>query len=106
MGTTLSVPTLTAFSFPIHRAVGTSASLGLLIALPAVAGFIWSGWTVANRPPLSLGYVSLPAVLIIAPMSFLFAPLGARIAHTLNPRRLKLAFALFLALTSMRMLLG
>ncbi|RVA56389.1 sulfite exporter TauE/SafE family protein, partial [Mesorhizobium sp. M7A.F.Ca.CA.004.09.1.2] len=57
-GGTLSVPTLSSFSFPVHRAVGTSSALGLLIALPAVAGFIWSGLAIAGRPPLSLGYVS------------------------------------------------
>ncbi|TIU34343.1 MAG: sulfite exporter TauE/SafE family protein, partial [Mesorhizobium sp.] len=105
-GGTLSVPTLSSFSFPVHRAVGTSSALGLLIALPAVAGFIWSGLAIAGRPPLSLGYVSLPAVAIIAPVSFLFAPLGARLAHALNPRYLKLAFAFFLAITAGRMLLS
>lgn len=105
-GGTLSVPTLTALSFPVHRAVGTSAALGLLIAAPAVGGFIWAGLDVAGRPPASLGYVSLPAAAIIAPASFLLAPFGARIAHALNPRYLKLAFALFLALTSARMLLS
>jgi uncharacterized membrane protein YfcA len=105
-GGTLSVPTLAAFSFPVHRAVGSSAALGLLIAVPAVAGFIWAGLDVADRPPFSLGYVSLPAAAIIAPTSFLLAPLGARIAHALNARYLKLAFAVFLALTSARMLLS
>ena len=104
-GGTLSVPTLVAFSFPVHRAIDTSAALGLLIALPATAGFIWSGLGVDARPPLSLGYVSLPAVAIIAPMSFVFAPLGARIGHALNQRWLKLAFAVFLAITGLRMLI-
>lgn len=105
-GGTLSVPTLAGFSFPVHKAVGTASALGLLIAIPGVAGFIWSGLDVAGRPPLSLGYVSLPAVAIIAPISFLFAPMGARLAHALNPRYLKLAFAFFLAITAGRMLLS
>jgi uncharacterized protein len=39
-------------------------------------------------------------------VSFLFAPLGARLAHALNPRYLKLAFAFFLAITAGRMLLS
>lgn len=105
-GGTLSVPTLAGFSFPVHRAVGTSSALGLLIAIPAVAGFIWAGLDVAGRPPLSLGYVSLPAAAIIAPISFLTAPSGARLAHALNPRYLRLAFAFFLMLTAGRMLLS
>jgi uncharacterized membrane protein YfcA len=103
-GGTLSVPTLTAFSFPIHRAVGTASVLGMLIAIPAVAGFIWSGFGVPDRPPLSLGFVSLPAVALIFPMTMTMAPLGVRLAHSLNQRRLKLAFAVFLFITAARML--
>ncbi|RVA98893.1 sulfite exporter TauE/SafE family protein, partial [Mesorhizobium sp. M7A.F.Ca.CA.004.01.1.1] len=33
-------------------------------------------------------------------------PLGAKLAHALNPRYLKLAFAFFLAITAGRMLLS
>lgn len=103
-GGTLSVPTLTAFSFPIHRAVGTASVIGMLIAVPAVAGFIWSGFGVPDRPPFSLGFVSLPAVALIFPMTMLMAPVGVHLAHRLNQRRLKIAFAVFLFLTAARML--
>ncbi|MCA1868850.1 sulfite exporter TauE/SafE family protein [Agrobacterium genomosp. 3] len=105
-GGTLSVPILTAFNTPVHKAVGTASALGLLIAIPGMGGFMWAGWGHPDLPPFSLGYVSLPAVLIIAPFSYLFAPIGARIAHALNPRPLKITFAVFLAITSLRMLLG
>ncbi len=105
-GGTLSVPTLSAFSFPAHRAVGTAAALGFLIAVPGVAGFIYAGLGVEGLPPGSLGYVSLPAALIIAPVSYLCAPLGARLAHALDARNLKRAFALFLAITAVRMLMS
>ncbi|WP_417583162.1 sulfite exporter TauE/SafE family protein [Pelagibacterium sp.] len=104
-GGTLSVPTLNAFSFAVHKAVGTAAAMGLLIAVPGVLGFIWSGWDVTGRPPLSLGYVNLAAVAIIAPVSYLMAPIGARLAHALNPRLLKIAFAIFLFITAVRMLM-
>ena len=103
-GGTLSVPTFSLFGYPVHKAVGTAAAMGLLIALPAVAGFIWGGWGVPGRPPLSLGYVNLAAVALIAPVSYLFAPLGARLAHAMNPRYLKIAFAFFLFVTAVRML--
>lgn len=98
------MPTLSLFAYPVHRAVGTAAAMGLLIALPGVAGFIWAGWNVIGRPPLSLGYVNLAAVALLAPISFLFAPLGAKLAHALNPRYLKIAFAFFLLITAIRML--
>jgi uncharacterized membrane protein YfcA len=103
-GGTLSVPTLAAFSFPIHRAVGTASFIGMLIGIPAVVGFIWSGYGVADRPPLSLGFVSLPAVALIFPMTMIMAPVGVRLAHRLNQRRLKIAFAVFLFITAARML--
>lgn len=103
-GGTLSVPILTAFSFPVHRAVGTASAFGLVIAVPAVCGFIWSGWGMPGRPPLSLGYVSVPAAVLIFSMSVFTAPLGSKLAHSLNPRALKRAFAGFLFLTAMKML--
>ncbi|RED49899.1 sulfite exporter TauE/SafE family protein [Aestuariispira insulae] len=103
-GGTFSVPTLTAFSFPIHRAVGTASAIGLMIALPAVIGFIWAGVGVENRPPLSFGYLNVAAAVIIFPITVLFAPFGARLAHSLDPKGLKRAFALFLAITASRML--
>lgn len=103
-GGTLSVPVLSAFSFPIHRAVGTASAFGLAIALPAVLGFIWAGWGVEGRPPYSLGYLNLPAAAVIFPCTVLAAPLGAKFAHALPPEKLRFAFALFLALTSVKML--
>ncbi|WP_213548281.1 sulfite exporter TauE/SafE family protein [Vannielia litorea] len=103
-GGTLSVPTLTAFSFPVHRAVGTAAAFGLVIAVPAVIGFVWSGIGVPLRPPYSLGYVSIPAAVLIFSASVFTAPVGSNIAHRLNPARLKLAFAAFLFLSALKML--
>ncbi|HPE62170.1 MAG: sulfite exporter TauE/SafE family protein [Thiothrix sp.] len=103
-GGTLSVPVLTAFSYPVHRAVGTASAFGLLIAVPAVLGFIWSGRDAALRPPYSFGYVSLPAAFLIFSVSVFTAPLGSRIAHSLNPVNLRRAFALFLFISGLRML--
>ena len=42
-GGTLCVPYFNAFSFPVHRAVGTAAALGLIIAKPAAISFIVTG---------------------------------------------------------------
>lgn len=103
-GGTLGVPTLAAFSYPIHRAVGTAAAFGVVIAIPAVLGFIISGWDAPGRPPFSLGYVSLVATAIILPFTTYFAPIGARLAHSLEPIWVKRAFALFLVITAGKML--
>ena len=101
---TLGVPVMTAFSVPVHRAVGTAAALGLIIGVPASLAMVVAGFGVDGRPPASLGYVNLVAVALILPLSVACAPLGARLAHALEPIWIKRAFAVFLCLTSVRML--
>lgn len=102
-GGTLSVATLTLFNQPIHRAVGTAALFGLLISIPGTLGFIVGGLGDARVPPGNLGYVSLPGFVLIAPTTWLAAPLGAAIAHKLSQRHLALAFGVFLLIVSGRM---
>jgi len=102
-GGTLSVPLLSLFGYPIHRAVGSAAAIGFIIGVPGAIGFIVTGWNEAALPPFSLGYVNLLGLALIVPTSMLLAPVGARLAHSLNTRRLRLAFAIFLAITAMRM---
>lgn len=104
-GGTLTVPTLSAFNYPIHRAVGTAAALGLPIAIPGVIGFAIAGWGVEDRPPLSIGFINIIGFLLIFPLSSLMAPYGAAIAHKLNRVWLRRAFALFLGVTAVRMFL-
>lgn len=105
-GGTLSVPTLTLFGYPIHKAVGTAAAIGLIIGIPGTIGFVLAGWDVPNRPAWSLGYVNLLGVAALLPTSMLLAPVGARLAHSLDTRRLKQVFAAFLGLTALRMFYG
>lgn len=102
-GGTLSVPILTLFAYPIHRAVGTAAGFGLLIAVPASIGFIAAGWGEGRLPAATLGYVSIVGFALIVPATLLSVPLGVRLAHSMNERLLRRAFALFLALTAIRM---
>jgi uncharacterized membrane protein YfcA len=102
-GGTLSVPVLTLFGYPIHRAVGSAAAIGLIIGIPGTIAFIATGWDAPGRPPYSVGYVNLLALFLILPTSMIFAPLGARMAYRLNTRNLRRAFAVFLAATALRM---
>ena len=105
-GGTLCVPFFNAFGFPVHRAVGTAAAIGLIIAVPAAAGFILTGWGIDALPQASVGHVNLLGLVLIAPFTTLTAPLGVKIAHRLSPRALKLAFAFFLFATAARMIVG
>ncbi len=103
-GGTLSVPVLTLMNQPVHRAVGTSALFGLLISVPATIGFVAAGWDDPRAPAFSFGYVNVLGFLLIAPLTVLSAPLGARIAHAFSKQQLSLAFGLFLFIVAARML--
>ena len=101
-GGSMSVPALTLMNQPVHRAIGTSNLFGLAIALPGTLGYLLARPD-APVPPGGLGLVSLPGLLLIAPMSVLAAPLGARLAHSLDRRRLSAAFGAFLLVVAARM---
>jgi hypothetical protein len=105
-GGSLTVPFLTWCNVTMHQAVGTSAAVGLPIAVSGTVGFIANGWNQAELPPWSLGYVYLPALVSVAAASMLFAPLGARLAHALPTDILKRVFAGFLTLVGINMLMG
>lgn len=102
-GGSFMVPTLTLSSYPIRRAVGTASAVGLIIAVPGAISFMATGWGLDGLPAASLGYVNLLAVAALVPSSLVFAPLGARVAHTVSGDILRKFFALFLLATSMRM---
>lgn len=104
-GGTLSVPFLSRCGVDMRRAVATAATIGLPIALAGTVGFVISGWSAPDRPPWSLGYVYLPGLIGIVATSVLFAPLGARLAHTLPIPLLKRVFAVFLILVGLKLLL-
>lgn len=105
-GGTMTVPFLVWCNVGLRRAVATSAATGLPIAVAGAAGFVLTGWDEPNLPPLSTGYLYWPAFAGIAVASLLFAPLGARLAHTLPVHLLRRFFAVFLAILGARMLLG
>ncbi|HOV18805.1 sulfite exporter TauE/SafE family protein [Ottowia sp.] len=92
----VSVPFMTWCNVAIHNAVATSAALGFPIALANVAGYIAAGQGLHYLPPHSIGYLWLPALIVIACCSVLMAPLGARAAHALPVGKLKRAFAVVL----------
>lgn len=92
----LSVPFMVWSNVPIHRAVGTSSALGFPIAAAGTLGYVLAGHGTPTLPPGTLGFVYVPALLAIAAVSVLTAPLGARVAHSMNTRPLKRVFALLL----------
>jgi uncharacterized membrane protein YfcA len=103
-GAFLSIPFLTWCNVPLKRAIGTAAANGFPIAVAGTAGYVLHGMRVPELPEGCLGYVYLPAVAIIVAASMPLAPLGARFAHRLPVRRLRVVFALMLYAIALRML--
>ncbi|HTZ36876.1 MAG TPA: sulfite exporter TauE/SafE family protein [Stellaceae bacterium] len=94
---------LTLYNKPIHRAVATSAGIGMPLSIAGAFGYMLAGLPhLAQLPPLSLGFVSLIGVAAIAPLSAWTAPFGARLAHALPQRWLEIAFGGFLVIVASR----
>ena len=95
-GAFISVPFMTWCNVAMHNAVATSAALGFPIALANTVGYVIAGWHLPDTPPGALGYLMVPALVLIAVVSVFTAPLGARLAHALNTQQLKKVFAVLL----------
>ncbi|MFM8609839.1 MAG: sulfite exporter TauE/SafE family protein [Burkholderiaceae bacterium] len=95
-GAFISVPFMTWCNVKIHNAVGTSAALGFPIALAGTIGYIWAGIGLPQMPWGSVGYLYLPALIIISVASVTLAPIGARAAHRMDIKPLKRVFAFVL----------
>jgi uncharacterized protein len=104
-GGSLSNMILTLYGTPIHRAVATSAGLGVPITVAGAIGYMLAGLPhQAEMPPLSIGFVSFIGVAVMAPISSFCAPYGARLAHVMPARSLEIGFGIFLMLVSARFL--
>ncbi len=103
-GGALLVPALVLFRVELRQAIGCAAVCGLVIALFGTVNFVYTGWSVPELPPYSLGYVYLPAALGIVLSSVFTAPVGARWGQAMDTVKLKRFFALFLVIVSIRML--
>ncbi len=106
-GGSMSTMVLTLYGKPIHAAVGTAAGLGVPLTIAGTIGYVLAGLPhQALTPPLSLGFVSLIGVVLMAPVSSFTAIFGVRVAHALPRRQLEIAFGAFLLLVSIRFLVS
>ena len=105
-GAVMTIPFMLHCNVPMIQSIGTAAAVGFPIAIGGTIGYIVSGFDAASLPAWSVGYVYLPAVAGITVASVLTAPLGARIAHRLPPKLLRLTFALLLFAMAGRMLVS
>jgi uncharacterized protein len=106
-GGSIATMVLTLYGKSIHNAVATSAGLGVPITVVGTIGYALAGLPhQAQTPPLSIGFVSLIGVALMAPVSSFVAAYGARLAHALPRRQLEIAFGLFLLAVALRFLVS
>jgi len=104
-GGTMTVPFLHWFNISMRNAVATSAACGFPIALFGTFSYVYASYDLPLDSTYSIGYLQLDALLFIASSSFLIAPLGAKVAHSISEKALRLSFALLLFLLGFIMLL-
>lgn len=103
-GGALTTPFLTWCNVKVQKAIGTSAAVGFPIAVGGSLGYIYNGWGHPGLPEWSLGFVYLPALAWMVPLSMLAAPFGARQTHRLPVVTLKRVFACLLIALASKML--
>jgi uncharacterized membrane protein YfcA len=81
---------------PIHKAVATSSALGFPIALAGTVGYLIAGRNLTQMPAGTVGYLFWPGLLVLSLASMSTAPLGAKLAHSMDIAPLKRAFAVVL----------
>lgn len=91
----------------VHTAVALSTGVGVIVSIAGSTGYMLAGLPKqALMPVFSIGYVSLLAVALMAPVASFVSPFGARFAHALPKRRLEVAFGCFLLAVSLRFLVS
>jgi uncharacterized membrane protein YfcA len=99
----ITIPLLTACNVPMLNAIGTSAAVGLPIALAGAVGYAWTGLGKADLPTMTLGYIHIPALAGIVLGTFVTVPYGVRAAHAWPVKRLKRVFAVLLLILTAKM---
>lgn len=102
-GGSLTVPTLASCGWDMRKAVGTSALMGLVIAVPGVLSFMIVGQGAVRDLDYMIGYVWLPAVVIIAIGAYLSTSWGAHFGTKINKDQLRRIFGVFLVIVGGRL---
>lgn len=103
-GGSLIVPALLACKVKIGHAIGTSAAMGFIITTIGALSYLSFGYG-KDTTPFSIGYLYIPAFIMLSVATFISAPYGAKLAHHLPALLLKRLFAIALIATGILMLI-
>ena len=100
----MNVPILKFVGYTINKAIGSSASIGLLISIFGCLGFIISGVLIKTEIPLSAGFINIPAFLVFIPITSIMARVGANTVHKMRRDIIAKLFGFFLIIIASRFL--
>lgn len=89
--------------FSLIEAIGTSSVFICLTAIGGFLSYMVSGWGVSTFP-YSIGYVSIINFILIACFSVPMASLGAKMAHRVPQKKLKIIFSILVLYMALKML--
>ena len=103
-GAIMNVPILKFFGHSINRAIGSSAAIGLGIAIFGALGFLITGSYLKTDIPFSIGFLNIPTFLIFIPITTFMARVGAKTVHKIDKNKISKYFSFFLLLLSLKFL--
>ena len=104
-GGIFSVPYFYHRGLKMMSAIGTSAACGIPIAISGSISYMIVGLHENNLPNYSIGYVYLPATIVVGIMSSFTAKFGVNIAHRMKQKKLRIAFAFLVMIMALNLLM-
>ena len=78
--------------------------LGWMLFILSALGFIISGSYLNVNLPLSVGFINIPAFLIIVPITTFMAKIGANTMHKIDKSKVSKLFGIFLLIVATKFL--
>ncbi len=103
-GGTMMVPLFVKYKFPMKIAIGSAAATGFIVSLVGAVSFLLIGLEETYYEN-TIGYIYLPAFVILSITTMIAAPFGARMTHTIHSLKLKKYFALALIVLGLTMII-
>jgi len=103
-GGAVGVMVMTWSGRSMHQAIATASGFGIAVAVPGALAFVASGLGHHDLPPLSLGFVNVPAFIAMAAMTALTAHAGAVLAHKVNGDLLSKLFGAYILISAIALI--
>jgi uncharacterized membrane protein YfcA len=102
-GGVFTVPLLMGCQYPEKRAIGTSSAVGFMITVFGALAYLFFGRKEGHLPE-SMGYLYLPALILIGITAVIATPFGVKYAHQIDGKKLRKIFAATLILVGIIMI--